>query len=182
MKSGAQHYSSSWDQASPRVPRVLSVACEVPFDLAAGTLCPTPGAGPVAIHLRMSAKHATLPPLSRKDLERLRDRAADAAALMRALSNESRLLILCTLAGREMSVSELNEQIPLSQSALSQQLAVLRREGLVETRREAQTIYYSLAPTDALRVISLLREIYCPGRTRKRPGSRSRARAGSRPR
>jgi len=107
----------------------------------------------------------------------MRDRAAEAAALLKALSNESRLLILCTLAGKEMSVSELNDQIPLSQSALSQQLAVLRREGLVETRREAQTIYYSLAPTDALRVISVLREIYCPGgQRRKRPRPRRAAR------
>ncbi len=108
--------------------------------------------------------------MSRKDLERLRDRAGEAAALLKALSNESRLLILCTLVGKEMSVSELNEQIPLSQSALSQQLAVLRREGLVETRREAQTIYYSLAPTNALRIISVLRELYCHGGLgRKRP-------------
>lgn len=116
----------------------------------------------------MSAKHATLPPLSRKDLERLRDRAADAAALMRALSNESRLLILCTLAGQEMSVSELNEHIPLSQSALSQQLAVLRREKLVRTRREAQTIYYSLVPSHAARIIEVLRELYCPPRRSRR--------------
>jgi len=118
----------------------------------------------------MIAKHAAPPPMSRKDLERLRDRAGEAAALLKALSNESRLLILCTLVGKEMSVSELNEQIPLSQSALSQQLAVLRREGLVETRREAQTIYYSLAPTNALRIISVLRELYCHGGLgRKRP-------------
>ena len=105
--------------------------------------------------------------MSRAELERMHERAADAAALLKALSNESRLLILCTLAGREMSVSELNEQIPLSQSALSQQLAVLRREKLVRTRREAQTIYYSVAPSNAARVIEVLRELYChPRRAR----------------
>lgn len=98
----------------------------------------------------------------------MQSRAGEAAALLKALSNESRLLILCTLAGREMSVSELNERIALSQSALSQQLAVLRREGLVQTRREAQTVYYSLAPSDALRVIELLRELYCSSEPKPR--------------
>src|SRR5690554_83094 len=114
-----------------------------------------------------TVKNKELPALSRAELERMQARAADAAALMKALSNESRLLILCTLAGREMSVSELNEQTPLSQSALSQQLAVLRREKLVRTRREAQTIYYSVAPSNAARVIEVLRELYChPRRAR----------------
>jgi ArsR family transcriptional regulator len=125
----------------------------------------------------MRVKSATLPPLRAKGLERLRARAGEAAALLKALSNESRLLILCTLAGKEMSVSELNEQVPLSQSALSQQLAVLRHKRLVATRREGQTIYYSLAPTDALRVISVLREIYCPREPlRAKPKRRSGAR------
>jgi DNA-binding transcriptional ArsR family regulator len=87
--------------------------------------------------------------------------AADAAGLMKALGNESRLMILCLLAEGERSVSELNAIVPLSQSALSQQLARLRQQGLVDTRRESQTIYYSLnaGPTD--RVINLLHDIYC---------------------
>lgn len=109
-----------------------------------------------------SLEKGPLPSLSKGDLARMHARAGEAAALMKALSNESRLLILCTLAGTEMSVSELNERIPLSQSALSQQLAVLRREGLVRTRREAQTIYYSLVPSDAVPVIEVLQRIYCP--------------------
>lgn len=88
--------------------------------------------------------------------------AAKAASLMKALGNESRLMILCSLAEGECSVSELNESIPLSQSALSQQLARLRGQGLVETRRDSQTIYYRLAPGPADRVIHLLQEIYCP--------------------
>jgi|SRR5690606_5589946 len=111
------------------------------------------------------------PALSKTELERLHDRAAEAAALLKALSNANRLLILCTLAGGELSVSELNERIAMSQSALSQQLAVLRREGLVQTRREAQTIYYSVAPSNAAAVIEVLRRIYC------RPPSPKRSRS-----
>lgn len=95
------------------------------------------------------------------EAEEMRQHAADAAGLMKALGNESRLMILCTLVDRERSVSELNAVVPLSQSALSQQLARLRQQGLVETRRESQTIYYSLAPGPADRVIHLLHSIYC---------------------
>jgi DNA-binding transcriptional ArsR family regulator len=87
--------------------------------------------------------------------------AADAASLMRAFGNESRLMILCTLAEGERSVSELNEIVPLSQSALSQQLARLRREGLVKTRRESQVIHYSLCEGPADRVINVLHDIFC---------------------
>ncbi len=87
--------------------------------------------------------------------------AADAAGLMKALGNESRLMILCVLAEGERSVGDLNTVVPLSQSALSQQLARLRQQGLVKTRRESQTIYYSLAEGPADRVIKLLHEIYC---------------------
>ena len=87
--------------------------------------------------------------------------AADAASLMRAFGNESRLMVLCTLAEGERSVGELNEIIPLSQSALSQQLARLRREGLVKTRRESQVIFYSLCEGPADRVINVLHDIFC---------------------
>ncbi|MDH3533030.1 MAG: metalloregulator ArsR/SmtB family transcription factor [Gammaproteobacteria bacterium] len=93
--------------------------------------------------------------------ELMRAHAADAADLMKALGNESRLMILCVLGDGERSVGDLNDLIPLSQSALSQQLARLRREGLVQTRRESQTIYYSLADGPADRVIHLLQDIYC---------------------
>jgi len=93
--------------------------------------------------------------------EQMTDHAADAASLMKALGNESRLMILCVLADGECSVGDLNEIIPLSQSALSQQLARLRRDGLVETRRESQTIHYSLAEGPADRVIHVLHDIYC---------------------
>ena len=89
------------------------------------------------------------------------EHAADAAGLMKALGNESRLIILCMLADGERSVGELNEIIPLSQSALSQQLARLRQQGLVTTRRESQTIYYSLAAGPADQIIHVLHDIYC---------------------
>ena len=95
------------------------------------------------------------------DMEEMVEHASDAAGLMKALGNESRLMILCTLVSGERTVGELNDIVPLSQSALSQQLARLRRQGLVETRRESQTIFYSLAPGPADRVIHLLHEIYC---------------------
>ena len=95
------------------------------------------------------------------NVEEMSEHAADAAGLMKALGNESRLMILCLLADTERSVGELNEMIPLSQSALSQQLARLRQQGIVQTRRESQTIYYSLAPGPADRVIHLLHDIYC---------------------
>lgn len=91
----------------------------------------------------------------------MQEHAADAAGLMKALGNESRLMILCLLTEGERSVSDLNEMIPLSQSALSQQLARLRQQGLVKTRRESQTIYYALANGPADRVINLLHDIYC---------------------
>ncbi|MCP4301042.1 MAG: winged helix-turn-helix transcriptional regulator [Gammaproteobacteria bacterium] len=91
----------------------------------------------------------------------MREHASDAASLMKALGNESRLMILCMLAEGERSVSELNETIPLSQSALSQQLARLRRQGLVRTRRESQAIFYSLSDGPADRVIHLLHDLYC---------------------
>jgi len=93
--------------------------------------------------------------------EQMQLHAADAADLMKALGNESRLMILCTLAGGERSVGNLNEIVPLSQSALSQQLARLRQQGLVTTRRESQTIFYSLTPGPVDRVITLLHDIYC---------------------
>ncbi len=96
-----------------------------------------------------------------QSLEQMRRQAPAAAGLMNALGNESRLMILCSLTQGEVSVGELNRVVPLSQSALSQQLARLRQQGLVETRRESQTIYYSLASGPARRVIELLHDIYC---------------------
>jgi len=89
-------------------------------------------------------------------------RKADAAAeLLRALAHGARLKVLCELSGGERSAGELVEASGLSQSALSQHLARLREDGLVSTRRDAQTIYYSLADERARRLIKLLYELYC---------------------
>jgi ArsR family transcriptional regulator, virulence genes transcriptional regulator len=87
--------------------------------------------------------------------------AGDAAHLLKALGNEQRLLILCHLLARPLSVGELNERLELSQSALSQHLALLREGGLVDTRREAQSVFYSLPPGPVTRIMALLQDIYC---------------------
>ena len=88
--------------------------------------------------------------------------AGAAARLLRALGNERRLLILCQLSGGEKSVGELLPESGLSQSALSQHLALLREQGIVATRREAQTIRYRIADPAALKVVATLAEIFCP--------------------
>jgi ArsR family transcriptional regulator, virulence genes transcriptional regulator len=88
-------------------------------------------------------------------------KAEAAAALLRALSHEARLKVLCELADGERSVGALVDASGLSQSALSQHLAKLRAEGLVSTRRDAQTIYYSVADPKVLRLVRLLYELYC---------------------
>ena len=88
--------------------------------------------------------------------------AQEAARLLKLLANERRLVILCFLATRgEMPVGALAEALNLSQSALSQHLAKLRRDGLVQFRRESQTLHYRLADPRAVRVLVVLREIFC---------------------
>ena len=90
-------------------------------------------------------------------------KAAQAAGLLKLLANENRLLILCRLAMTlEMSVNDLAEAVGLSQSALSQHLAKMREEGLLTTRREAQTVFYRIADPNAARLLALLKDIYCP--------------------
>jgi DNA-binding transcriptional ArsR family regulator len=100
--------------------------------------------------------------ITTESLEVMREHACAAAALMKSLANENRLMILCTLVGGEMSVSELNEKVPLSQSALSQHLASLREARLVVTRKEAQTVFYRLYGDAATKIITVLQSIYCP--------------------
>lgn len=92
----------------------------------------------------------------------MQEHAQAAANLLKALANENRLMILCTLITGELSVGELNTRVPLSQSALSQHLASLREAGLVATRKEAQTVYYSLLGDEAQKIIAVLQSIYCP--------------------
>ncbi len=95
------------------------------------------------------------------DIAELEDKASDASNLLKVMSNQWRLLILCNLMQGEHSVQDMQKRIGLGQSALSQHLAILRHERLVETRREAQSIYYSIASEEAERLLATLYEIYC---------------------
>lgn len=100
--------------------------------------------------------------MTRFDLGLFEESAGRAAALLRLLSNEKRLMVLCQLADGELSVGEIQSRVGLSQSALSQHLALLRDEGVVATRRESQTIYYRVADHAAMRIIQTLAELFCP--------------------
>ncbi len=94
-------------------------------------------------------------------VEKLIAQAARAEGLLKAMGNRYRLMILCELHRGEQSVSALQEAVGLSQSALSQHLARMRADSLVKTRREAQTIYYSLASEEAARFIGLMYDMFC---------------------
>ena len=91
----------------------------------------------------------------------LQDKATSASELLKVLANETRLLILCQLIDGEKPVNELEELVGIRQSALSQHLAILRRERLVTTRRQAQFVYYSLASEEAKTIMGALYDIYC---------------------
>lgn len=88
--------------------------------------------------------------------------AEQAAELLKALSNPQRLRVMCMLIDGERTVGEINAEIELSQSALSQHLAVLRDGGWVQTRRESQSVYYSVADGPVHKIIQTLHDIYCP--------------------
>ncbi len=97
-----------------------------------------------------------------RDLAALQNSAGEVATLLRAIGNERRLLLLCHLIEHEeMTAGSLAEAIDLSPSATSQHLAKMRDEGLVTSRREAQTIYYRIADPRITRVIALLKQLYC---------------------
>ena len=96
------------------------------------------------------------------DLAAMRSAAGEATTLLKALANEDRLLLLCQMVNGEKSVSELEQLLDIRQPTLSQQLGVLRTEGLVSTRREGKRIYYSLASPQALQILGTLYSLYCP--------------------
>jgi ArsR family transcriptional regulator len=96
-----------------------------------------------------------------KDLKIMRRRAGQAAAILRVLSHEARLRVLCDLVEGERTAGDLVDRSGLSQSALSQHLGKLRDQGIVTTRRDGQTIYYRLADPDAMRILQTLYDIYC---------------------
>lgn len=95
------------------------------------------------------------------DVPAMRAAADQASSLMRVLSNPDRLLLLCQIAQGERCVGELEELLDIRQPTLSQQLAVLREEALVETRREGKQIYYRIASEKALAIMNVLYQLYC---------------------
>jgi DNA-binding transcriptional ArsR family regulator len=98
------------------------------------------------------------------DARRMAAAAAKASELMKTLGHKDRLMVLCHLISGEKSVGGLADLLDIPQSPLSQHLARMRKEQLVKTRREAQTIYYSIASEEAARIVGLMHELYCSGR------------------
>ena len=121
-----------------------------------------------------STQPASLPAIALLDLA---DAARDAATLLKLLANPDRLLLLCNMVEDERNVSELEALTGIRQPTLSQQLGVLRTEGIVETRREGKFIYYRIASAPALAVLHTLYETFCgpaSGATRQPPRARNR--------
>ena len=119
------------------------------------------------MNVRAQAITRSKPANQNVDLETLLGNARDASEFLKALSHEARLVILCMLIEGEKSVGEIEQILKLRQPAVSQQLARLRADGLVETRREGKNIYYSLARSDVREVIEALHKAFCkPKRVR----------------
>lgn len=104
----------------------------------------------------------------------LQDHARSAAGVLKGMANEQRLLIMCSLVRGSLSVGEVNARVPLSQSALSQHLAVLRDAGLVKTHRRSQTVFYSLLPGPAVEIMEILYREFCAPAARKKSAGTSR--------
>ncbi|GKS76302.1 metalloregulator ArsR/SmtB family transcription factor [Acidovorax sp. SUPP950] len=96
------------------------------------------------------------------DPERLRQAASQAVSALKALANEDRLLLLCQLSQGEQCVSDLQARLGIQQPTLSQQLGVLRTQGVVETRREGKNIHYRVADAALLEILAVLYRLYCP--------------------
>src|SRR5665811_87468 len=109
----------------------------------------------------MATKGAIGAQRTREVMAALQDHAAEAATLLKALASDQRLLILCCLLDGPLSVGDINERVPLSQSALSQHLGVLRDAALVTTTRKSQTIYYALTQGPALEIMQVLYSAFC---------------------
>lgn len=110
---------------------------------------------------KVADRSATGQPDALSELPEMWENAIIASSYLKALANESRLLVLCLLAEKERSVSELELLLEMRQPTVSQQLARLRMEGLVSTRREGKTVYYSLADDRTRRFIGLIYETFC---------------------
>ncbi|WP_105104387.1 ArsR/SmtB family transcription factor [Microbulbifer pacificus] len=94
-------------------------------------------------------------------LDRMRAAAADASLMLRSLGNQDRLLLLCLLSQEELCVSDLEERLEIRQPSLSQQLGILRREGLVATRKEGKRVYYRVSDPRVLTLLQTLYQLYC---------------------
>lgn len=112
----------------------------------------------------MNETQEAVSPEDSRELTELHDMASHACELLKAMANEWRLMILCQLSEGEKTVSELQTLLGLSQSALSQHLAVLRREKIVTARKHAQSVSYSLAGDEATKVMETLHELFCGAR------------------
>ncbi|MDM0058620.1 ArsR/SmtB family transcription factor [Variovorax fucosicus] len=108
----------------------------------------------------MSRSHTVIDP------QVLRSGAGRAVGALKLLANEERMLLLCQLSQGEMCVSELEAQLGIHQPTLSQQLGVLRNEGVVETRRQGKNIYYSVSDPALLEILAVLYRLYCPKEAR----------------
>ncbi len=104
---------------------------------------------------------AQIADLEDDEMERLANSATEAAQLLKAVSHEGRLMILCYLANGERSVTELEQLLHARQAAVSQQLARLRLEGLVSTRRDGKTIWYRLSDPRTVRILELVYDMFC---------------------
>ncbi len=104
---------------------------------------------------------SAMPDTTNLDIETMRSSALEATVALRALAHEDRLLLLCQLSQEELCVSELRDRLDLQQPMLSQQLGVLRRDGLVATRRDGRQIFYSIADVRILALLQTLYEHYC---------------------
>ncbi|KUJ80289.1 transcriptional regulator [Microbulbifer flavimaris] len=102
-----------------------------------------------------------MPDTSEISLDKMRASADTASAMLRSLGNQDRLLLLCQLSQEELCVGDLEERLDIRQPSLSQQLGVLRREGLVATRREGKHVYYRVADQRVLALLQTLYELYC---------------------
>ncbi len=107
------------------------------------------------------AVHKTMIEQIKIDTRRMAVAAQKASELMKTLGHKDRLMVLCHLVSGEKSVGELADLLDIPQSPLSQHLARMRKENLVQTRREAQTIYYSIASREAAEIVSLMHALYC---------------------
>ena len=103
----------------------------------------------------------TTPPIA-IDLDAMRSAASRTCNMLKKLSNPDRLMLLCQIAQGECCVSDLEEALDIHQPTLSQQLGVLRNEGLVNVRRDGKRMFYSIAEPRVLKILSLMYELYCP--------------------